>query len=293
MSDQAPNQVATPAPQDQATKVEVVTEAVAATSEVSKEAAKPTKALDSVRFAAIAKQEAKLQAERERIKAERESLAPLQEQIKAHEEARKAAFSNPLKALEGLGITFEQLTDFVLNGEKPTAELQVSEVDRKLNEFRKEQDAEKQKALQEEKSKIEAEQSKVLADYKQELYEYIDSNKTKYELIHTFNEQDQVYQLVAAYAEQHQKVLSHQEAADLIEQELEKQVEKANSTSKFKAKAQPQQPTQADIKRQIPANSNRTISNQLTATAGSKPIKLSGEDQIKAAAQTYYALARK
>src|SRR5271166_1356124 len=89
-------------------------------------------AIGADRFAALAKKERAIQKQLAEVK-QREAKAKEWETLKA------SAASNPLKALEVLGISYEQLTNYILNGQKPTADLQVKQVQDELAKLKQDQ----------------------------------------------------------------------------------------------------------------------------------------------------------
>jgi hypothetical protein len=254
----------------------------------------PKQELASTRFAALAKKEAKLQAEREALKAEREGLSPVQAQIKAFEDAKKEALKNPLKFLEEAGLTLDQVNDYFLSGGQQSDNLKISEVDRKIEEFRKEQQAERDKVLAAEKTKLEAEQAQVVENWTKSIVDFVADNAEKYELTKLYNQELEVRKVIELHFEETNEVMATDKAADLVEQYLEELASKALETKKIKAKAQPQ-PQVAQQQAPKPSISNRTISSSLTpASQSSRSISNhSGSDALASAVARYHELARK
>ena len=113
---------AAPTPEPVAPEVEAapVAEAPAPTPEPEK-----PRELNSTRFAALARKEQEVFRKQQAIRQQQAELARQAEEIRAFNSARQQALQNPLEALKSLGLTYEQITDYVLNDNKPTPSLVV------------------------------------------------------------------------------------------------------------------------------------------------------------------------
>jgi hypothetical protein len=91
------------------------------------------------RFALLARKEQDLLRKQQAVKQQQQILAQQAEQLRAFEQAKKQALLNPLDALKQLGLTYEQITEFVLNDNKPTPNAEVMSVRQELEEFKRSQ----------------------------------------------------------------------------------------------------------------------------------------------------------
>jgi hypothetical protein len=289
----SPAAVSAPAP------TESIQPLAAAAPDAPTEAAKPeAKELASHRFAQAAAKEAKLQAEREQLKAEREAiknereqLTPLQAEIKAFQEAK----ADKLKALALLGVSMEELNDaWIANELQSPGEAKASEVDRKLEAYKAELEAEKRKAFEAEKAQLDAQNQKVIEEFHSDVLAYVESNKEKYELTTLYKQEAEVIRVIEQHYAESNEVMSKDTAAELVEKYLESLVEQAIPTKKFQAKASPQ--PQAEQK-QAPAKSSastRTITHSITPA--SAPVhsisNVSDSERLSRAVAKYHELAR-
>lgn len=229
-------------------------EALKAPEEKKPEAAKAPPGAD--RFAALAKKERAIQQQATALKEREAKLADF-------ESIKQKATSNPLEALKILGISYEQITEFILNGQKPTPDLQVSAVKQEIDALRKERELEKEAA----KKAQEEEHSRTMEQFRAEVGNFIKTNAEQYELTALYNGES----IVEATIEQHfaatQKVLSIKEAADLVEAYFEDQVKAASQAKKFQAKQEPKAPGQPA--KEMERTKAPTLNNGMTSSAPS------------------------
>ncbi len=249
---------------------------------------------DASRFAALAKKEKGLVLKTNDLKmkeakvAEKEN-ALIQREVKLTEfENLKRDFAtNPLKALEYLGISYKELTDYILQGEKPTPELVAKSVDSKLSAWEKRLE-DKEKAAEEaqrkaaEAAKLSAEQEHTQAwqEWTGQIVEFVKSNPDKYELI---NLNEAAHLVVATIQEHYEKsvaesrlngqkpkVLSHEAAADLVEKFLEDRVKANQAAKKFQTQpAAKGTPDPKQVEKPSKEAPQRTLTNTMTSSAPS------------------------
>lgn len=273
------------------------------------EVAKPEDKISS-KFAALSRKEREVYQKKQELKAEeariaelrskdeltlKEARAQIESERKEIEEFRALKKDNPLKVLEKLGITYQQLTDIVLNEGKPTPEQLLQntkeEFESKFSALKREQEEKEKaadarraaeeekakKALDDEQKEIEAKRVEALDNFKSEIDEYVSEKSEEYELTHLNGASHLIFDTIEKYFEETAskdpngvgKVLTIKEAADAVEHYLEMQVEKNLATKKLKAKASPQ-PTKEDpsVKPQANATpSTKTLNNDLASSA--------------------------
>lgn len=227
------------------------------------------------RFAVLAKQERALRQREQAVKAAAVKQAEW-------EKARAEATQNPLKALEALGLSYEQITQFMLNGSKPTPELELQGVKQEIAAFRKEQEDKAIALKVEQESKAKAEYQATLSGFNQEVTDFIKSNADTYELTAMYQGES----IIAATIEQHfantKKILSIKEASELVEKYFEEQVQAAQKSKKFQAKQQPKEESQPR-REQAAKSSAPTLSNELTSSAPSLLPAKTENDRLRRA----------
>lgn len=242
----------------------------------------------SKKFNWLAKKERKIREDRaqaEALKAELESIRKENEALKAFKESLK---TKPLATLKGEGLSFEDLTAQALSGDRENDRLLAlqNEMDalkgeltnyRKLNE-------EKEKAAQAAQEKH-AEES-----FRAQIGAFLDTSD-KHELARTFQATDLVYDVIETQFEETGRLMSVDEAADLVEQYLEKKTEedaeRLRKTNKYKTKLvskfaldnQAESPTaKAEVKERS------TLTNE-SAPPRREDRAMSNAERLKAAAE--------
>lgn len=230
------------------------------------EPAKP-EASAAQRFAFLAKKESALQKQRAEIKAAREAMEAQRveiERIKQEIEASKAKKgsyrTNPLSLLEENGLTYKELTDYILNNNTVSTEAQIKAIQDRLDEQEKRREQERLEAEKRAEEEARSREAQVIQEFRQEIGSFIKDKSETYELTALYDGADLVYDTVEEYFDKTGKVLSIPEACDLVEKYLESQVEKATKTKKLSSKLQaPGNPKLEDKPQAAPT---RTISNQ-------------------------------
>lgn len=227
------------------------------------------------RFAALAKKERALQAQMQQLKAAQAKQAE-------YESARAQAASNPIKALESLGLSYEQITQFMLNGNKVTPELELKGVKDEIAAFKAEQLKREEDAKTAQEKRAKAEYQATLSEFNQEVADFISTNAETYELTSLFEGQAIVSATIEQHFAQTKKILSIKEASELVEKYFEDQVNVAQKAKKFQAKQQPKEESQPR-REQSSKTAAPTISNELTSSAPSMLPAKTEQDRLRRA----------
>ena len=214
------------------------------------------------RFNALARKE------RELLQRESEMKERLGE-FENYQKERAKLKESPIEFLESNGWKFQDLADYVLNNNKPTAETQVSRLQKRLDEMEAERKAEIENR---ERQAKEEENKKTITAFKNSIKELVSSNNEQYELINHFNAIDTVYDVIQNYYNQNGEVLDTAKAAAEVEKYLEQQFEQAASTSKFKKRYSPIEQALAEAseeKKVSQAPDTRTLTNEAVASTPS------------------------
>lgn len=256
-----PSEAPTPTAQEVLGSAPVEAEAPAPAPEVEKPA--PPKA---DRFAMLARKEQDLFRKQQAVRQQQEALARQAEEIRAFQEAKRQATLNPLDALKQLGLTYEQITEFVLNDNKPTPNAEVQSVRQELEEFKRQAREEQQRVLEEQRAMQAREQQQIIESFRSEVKEYVSQHADTYELTTLYGGDNLVSDVIEEHFRQSGKLLTIPEAAKLVEEHYEDLARKAQQTKKFAATKQsatpPQVPTPA-----VSPRMGTTLSNDLSASA--------------------------
>ncbi len=233
-------------------------------------AAKPDEM--SAKFAALAKKERNLRFSQMQYKTKETALAERERKIAEREALWETEFKEkPLEAIKRRGYSYEDLTKAALNDGKFDPETEVKGVKSEIEKFRQEQ-ADKDKRAQEAalKQQEDAEKETVEA-FKLNIGKHIEANKDKYELVALYDASELVYSTVEEHFERTKaagtpKILTIDEAAQLVESYLESEIERtATGSKKFQAKYQAAKAADP----QNPPKTSTTLTNEHTSTAPS------------------------
>lgn len=227
------------------------------------------------RFAALAKKERSLQKQAADIKA-REA------KVKEWDSLRSQVAANPVKAMEALGITYDQLTQFLLNGQQPTADLQMKQVRDEVEALKKQQVEEKRRVQEQAKRQAEQEYQQTIQDFSSEIKDFVVTNKDNYELTNMYQGDAIVYATIEQHFANTKKIMSIKEAADLVEGYFEEQVRAAQQTKKFQGDTKPKDEgrvkAESGVKQPSP-----TLGNDYTSSAPSLLPAKTENDRIRRA----------
>jgi hypothetical protein len=252
--------------------------------------------------------------QRERSAIERERTAAAKEHAIAAREAKITEFeslkqTNPLKALELLGLDYSALSQvFMADGNIPP-EVQIKKVHEELNSLKKAQEDEKRAQQEASQKQLEQRLAETTANFKNEINSYLSENKARYELIEFEQSQDLVYDVIdenynrtlqarITQAEAEGKdtsglkgdIWTIAQAADKVEQALEQKYDKARNLSKVQALLSPRAvvPPTATKPQLSPRQPQKTLNNTLSATPAA-PRKTPRTDEERIAAAIAYA----
>lgn len=234
----------------------------------SEKIAEPTKEEDSFskKFAALSKREKELQRKDEEMKARNSGYASV-------DEYKKLAKTNVHEFLEKSNLTFDEITDYYLNG-ATNKDPKLMEVEDKLTKL--------EASLREKEEKVqEIERQAAVSDYKAKQKEHVLSKPNDYELIAATDSYELVYDVTKQYYDKNNKVLTHDEAAKMVEDYLEKEVEKVLKASKIRNKfaTQADNKNETSAKTEIARDTIKTLNNSMTGATGSPSSKILSREQ--------------
>lgn len=203
----------------------------------------------SDRFSFLAKKEAGIVRQRQELKAQMDAIAAqkaemdkLRQEIDQVKQRKGSYKSNPLAVLEDHGLSYKELTDYILNNNTVSTESQIKALQEKIEQQEKQRELDRQEQLKREQERHAAREAEVITEFKSEIGNFLSRQSEKYELTNLYDSADLVYDTVEEYFAKTNKVLSIPEACDLVETYLEKQVEKSLATKKLSAKVSKQEP---------------------------------------------------
>lgn len=196
----------------------------------------------SQKIAEITKREADVSAKEALYKEKDEKFA-------SFEQLKSDIKETPTKFLDLAGITFQELADAII-AEKSTPDpvkVKLKQLDKKIEEFEKKTQAEKDATAKAEEERLIKEQdefiAKTSANYRKTLNEHIEKNKETFELVHSLGAQDLCWDIIETYWEKNEKIMPLEQACELAEKYLEERAEKMLTAKKLQAKKSQTNPT--------------------------------------------------
>ena len=276
------------------TKAETETEAkadvpepeVSGEVEPEAEAEKTPREIDlSEKFNQVTAKERELREAEEKLKADREEVRKAEEIVKSFK-------VDPLRALQSMGVDFRDVANQVLNDEKPTADQRVKLLEDRYNaDLKAAEDArlaaEKAQKDSEEKALQESREA-TLSQAKKQIQEMLAANEERYELIKTRDAQDSILDVMAAAWNDHEKVMTLEEAADKVEQTLEEDLSKIYETKKFTDRYVPKPDPEKRSEDQIRAEEYNHYAKQLLQEKYSRTLSNSTQNEKSAGESEVY-----
>jgi hypothetical protein len=224
------------------------------------------------RLAAIAREQKAVREARRRLDAERQQQATLVKELDELKSWKARLGQDPLNALNDVGISYEQLTNSVLNSPDPTIQKLLNEVENLKKS--KEEDSKRMVAAEE------ARMAQAITQLKNDAKRLITNNPT-YELIQLHGDQalETIAEIIKHDFEQTNDIKSIEEVANEVEEMLAEEALKVARTKKIQGlltpkqeaalvEAQQKQSEKRETKTEKPQLS--TLSNRITMTT--KPL---------------------
>ncbi len=238
------------------------------------------------RHEAVARKEAELAQKEKEWQAK---LAAQDTELGQYKSYKEQIKQNPLKTLEADGLTFEQLTQMQLNEQNPTPEMLIQRLQKQMDDkYSKQLEDLKAQIAEKEQKAQENQVNQATTAYKQSINAEITANSDKYELIANTpygskdTSEDLVFEVVEEFFNKNQRVLTVQEAADMVEKHLEtEELKRREKLKKFKQTSQPAAANKSAAKQTAP-----TLSNSLAQEIPKNgPKVMSREESLRNAAK--------
>lgn len=234
----------------------------------------------------------------------RQREAELDAKAKAFEEreARMKEFDsvktgNSKKALDLLGMNYDQLTQSVLKDGEIPPEVQIKRLEEKLEQYQSSLSKRDEEAKLQAQAMNQRQEQKAISDFKDEIGSYVKENSGRYEYTIYENAEEQIFKEID---EHYGKtidpdtgvgvVMSMKEAADKIEEKLEQKYIKARELKKtqaYMAAAQARKSSFGQSRELRPQTPPRTLTNQMTATPQPKRTHPLTDEERKQKAIAY------
>ena len=181
--------------------------------------------------------------------------------------------SNPLKALEELGLDYDKLTELALNDGRLTPDMQMKLMREELeNDYREKFNNLEERLNAKEKKEEEAKYDAVKQGFVGEINSFINENKTDFEYVAHNDATDVVYDVIEEHYNETGRILDIKEAVQAVESYLEEEAEKLLNLGKVKNRLtslkdeyeQPQRQSQVTLSNAHSAQANERVAKKLS-----------------------------
>lgn len=226
--------------------------AISDAGEQEQEGTEETKPL-SPQFAALAKQRRALQLKEREIAAREQALAEQAPATDGTAISMEALQTDPLGILQQAGVTYEQLTEAILNGDAANpANARIRELETKL--------ANLEQGIETKLSEREAQaERQVLAEMSREISRQVHESGDAFDLIREQNKQSDVLELIHRTYKETGEIMEIDEALQAVEDYLQEETLKYASLPKIRNKLTPAQEAQLQAQR---PQGMRTLTNR-------------------------------
>jgi hypothetical protein len=242
----------------------------------------------SSKFAALAKKERMARMAQQKYKTMEAQIAEREKKIAERERMWEEEFKlSPLEAIKKRGYSYEDLTKAALNDGRFEPATEIKSVKEEINRLREEQAQKEQKALEAQELAAKQAEQEIVEGFKARIAETIEAQQEKYELTHLHDGSELVFQTIEEHfertkAEGKPKVMSVEEACELVEQYFEAVVERmATKSKKFQTKYGT---AKATDEQKGAGKSSVTLNNQMATSSAPSLLPTATEnDRIKRA----------
>lgn len=241
----------------------------------------------AAKFAALSRKEKQLREREKTLEASQKSIEEqikkLEEQYKQKEQELSSKLLDPSlfkkdakEALNKAGLTFEELAQLMINDGKPTAEMLLTDAEKRLQA--KIEDMEK-KLMEKEAKEQEAKYEEVLNNFVSEITTFVNDNND-YELIRANDATDLVYEVIEEHHSTTGEILQIKQAADAVEQYLLEEAKKQLNLGKIKGLLSPKEQQEAKEK-PTEGKASVTLSNTQAAQVPKQGQQRLSDEQSK------------
>ncbi len=182
------------------------------------------------KFAALTRKERDIQRREKELETKEAEI---------RESAKRKASENPLEALKEMGLSYDQITDYLLKQGKPDNERKLAKVEEEMENWKKEQQQREANAQRQR-------EETAIASFKQDIKKFVSENAETFGLVSESQSHELVYSTIDAIYAKTGKLVPIEEATKLVEAHLEAEVDKIASYKKVQQRLakKPSQETQ-------------------------------------------------
>jgi hypothetical protein len=206
--------------------------------------------------------------------------------------------TNPKKALELLGLSYQDLTQVELADGQIPAEVKIRKLEEKIAKYGETLEERDRLSAQDAKRQKEQLELQAVADYKSEISDHIKANPDRYEFL-SFELGDKVAEEVYEIVDQHYnktlqesmdngdekpvgKIMGVEEASNLLELTLDKKYDKLINLKKFQTKLKPV-PPKVEVRQEPIRHKPQTLTNNMQGRSMPTAHVLTDEERVQKA----------
>lgn len=213
---------------------------------------------------AIREQQRQVQESRKLFELEKESFKKLQEEANQYKNKFDLLKTNPLDVLEEAGITYDHLTQMMLNG--PNVNPEVRNLQRELQNIKKAQEEQKLNAQKAQSDQYDQAKRQIRSDV-----DSIVNNDPIYETIKATNSMDAVVDLIEMTFKESGNLMSVEQACNEIEEYLVDEAIRLSNLKKIKDKINPPPAPVEEKQVTVQKQQSNTLSNRIVPSTA-KPM---------------------
>ena len=221
----------------------------------------------SKEFEELARRERAAREASEQNKQLQQELAALRDEVRGRkginaDDLREEARKNPLEFIKKFGLSYDDLTNTVLNGDKPPADLELRH---EISELRQELSSIKEERNKRAQAEKEASEAQAYDKFIDEINTFVETNNEAFELVRLQGAQQLVGDVIRETYNATQRVLPYKEACQIVEDHLESQVRNSMRSRKLRQEALPEETVTPAKELKVPPRP-KTLTNENTAS---------------------------
>lgn len=236
----------------------------------------------------LTKKEREVQRQFQTLKQQQQQLADAMKEIEEYRSIKQKAKTDPLAFNKHFGIEYKQLTDQILNDERPTPEMLIGTLKEEIEALKAEKSKEREEQDRQQREQL-------VNTFKEGIKDYVQSNADKYELIQAFGAHDQIFSMIHNHWKEtggHEggEYLPVSTVAEYLESQMEQEAKKLLSLKKLSPKMEAKveaalesKESSGDASKTAPKTLTNTLASQGAQPAPARNYKRDDESLQEAA----------
>lgn len=237
----------------------------------------------------ITRREREVQKAVQQFKQQQAEMAEALKELNEYRSLKERAKTDPLAFVKHHGIEYKQLTDQVLNDERPTPEMLISNLQAKIEALEAERSDER-------KAHDQKQRDQLVSTFRDGIKDFVETNGEKFELIKAFGAHDQIFNMIHNHwketgGQDGGEYLPVEKVAEYLENQMFEEAQKLMTLKKLSPKDQAKVEAALESKDNAPfvpqKPQPRTLTNNLSSSgaqpSGSKPYLRDDESLQEAA----------